>query len=163
VRVVGYVREAPGPESGDSVFAQTERIRRWVQHHGYQLVAMCQDSRSADPDREGYRALLGILAAAQADLVALARLDALSTDKIDQEIMLADLRRRGAAVAVTEDNEVDAIADPPGDAARRLVRDVLQKRDAYQRLVAETEEAPELTIELIPHGPRPPSGTAEAS
>lgn len=160
MRVVGYVREAPGPHDGDTVFAQSERIRRWALKNGYQVVAMCQDPRSAEhpSERDGYRALLGILDAEQADLVVLPSLAVLSADKIDQEILLRDLRRRGASVAVVEDAEQDALAEPPRDAARRFIRDVLSKRESHETLLREERPtappAPEVVVEIVP-GPEP--------
>ncbi len=71
MRVIGYVRDAPGPDDGDTVFVQSERIRRWVAHNRCQLVAVCQDTLGGDAvgDRDGYRALLGIISAGHVDPV----------------------------------------------------------------------------------------------
>ncbi len=165
MRVVGYVREVPGPEAGDTVFAQSERVRRWVQANGYHLVAMCQDPRSSDqPEgREGYGALLGILSAEQADMVVLSSLSALSADKIDQEIMLSDLRSRCGAVAVADEAEQEALSDPSPDAARRFVRDVLEKRETYGRWhqAEVVPGAPEVVVQFV--RPAPPPGEIQAS
>ena len=51
MRVVGYARELPDRSHGGSIFAQSERIRRWTTEQGYQLLAMCQDVRN--PSGEG--------------------------------------------------------------------------------------------------------------
>ena len=94
MKIVGYVREAPGRSDTDSTFAQTERIRRWALDSGNDVVAICQDHRDASSptDRTGYRALIDIVRAGTADAVVVATLDALSPDKIRQEIMLVDIR-----------------------------------------------------------------------
>ena len=171
MRVVGYTREVPGPEPGDTVFAQSERIRRWVRHNSYQLVAMCQDPRvpEAAASREGYRALLGILAAEQADMVVLPSLAALSADKVDQEIMLADLRARCGSVAVVDDAEQASLREPSLDPARQFVRDVLSKAETYQGLIeaAEDEGSPDepadVVVQLIPARRRKPPEDIQVS
>ncbi|MFQ5966799.1 MAG: recombinase family protein [Acidimicrobiia bacterium] len=166
MRVVGYTREVPGPEPGDTVFAQSERIRRWVRHNSYQLVAMCQDPRvpEAATSREGYRALLGILASDQADMVVLPSLSALSADKVDQEIMLADLRARCGSVAVVDDAEQASLSEPSPDPGRQFVRDVLSKAETYRELLEASEdegppdEAADVLVHLIPARRNPPPG-----
>ena len=167
MRVVGYVREAPGPEDGQTIFAQTEQVRRWVLKNRYHLIAMCQDPRSAEhpSQREGYRALLGILDASQADTVVVPSLDSFSADKIDQEIMLNDLRRRGASVVVTHDGDADAMAEPAPDPARGFIRDVLRKTESYSELLEEhpASDEPEVLVELVrPDGPTGGSGRDDA-
>lgn len=137
MRIVGYVREAPGRSDPDSTFAQTERIRRWALDTGNDVVAICQDHRdSADPaDRPGYRALIDIVRAGTADAVVLATITALSPDKIRQEIMLVDIRATGATVIATDEDSLAILADAGDDHARMVVRDVVAKvaeyRDAF--------------------------------
>lgn len=165
MRVVGYVREAPGPQEGDSAYAQAERIRRWVNESSHQLVAVCQDVRTPGRElgREGFRALLGIVSAGQVDAVVLPELSVLSPDKVTQEIMLWDLRRRSVSVVTTEESEVPALEDPPADSSRMLLRDVLAKIGDYlgevegigaSTIVAPTvlqvDEASDVIVELIP-------------
>lgn len=156
MRVVGYVRESPGPDDGETVFMQSERVRRWVDLNRYDLVAMCQDPRNPEPPtvRSGYQALLGILAAERADLVVVPNLEALSADKIDQEIMIDDLRSREVAVASVEDQDVALLSDPSPDPARRFIRDVLRKYSRYLSrfgTAPDTESVaqPTVTVELI--------------
>ncbi len=134
MRVVGYVRETPGPDTAETAFMQSERIRRWSERNSYQLIGVCQDARRADEaaEREGYAALLGIIASGQADIVALASLDALSPDKVAQEVMLWELRRTGTAIASTSEEDLGALSQPPTDPARLFIRDVLGKADRYQ-------------------------------
>ncbi len=177
MRVVGYVREIPGPETEATAFMQAERVRRWVARNAYQLVAICQDGGSpGDPaSRNGYRALLGIIAAQQADIVVVPALQALSVDKITQEIMLWDLRTRGVAVVATEEADIAALAEPPADPARLLVRDVLHKYAQYRVLLGSGPAAQrpfpteqpvddDVLIELVPvEEEQPPRREAAAS
>jgi len=133
MKIVGYVREAPGRSDTDSTFAQTERIRRWALDSGNDVVAICQDHRDASSptDRTGYRALIDIVRAGTADAVVVATLDALSPDKIRQEIMLVDIRATGATVIATDEDSLAALADAGDDHARMVVRDVVAKVAEY--------------------------------
>lgn len=155
MRVVGYVREMPGPETGDTAFMQSERIRRWVARNGYQLVSICQDARSSESDRDGFGALLGILAAGQADIVLVPTLEAFSADKVAQEVVLFELRARSVAVASTEEEDLDALAQPTVDPARLFIRDTLAKSfdftQAYQRTLSAPAEVaePDVIIEFV--------------
>jgi DNA invertase Pin-like site-specific DNA recombinase len=159
MRVIGYVRDAPGPDSGETVFVQSERIRRWVAHNRSQLVAVCQDALAGTaPDRrDGYRALLGIISAGHVDTVLIPDLTILSSDLMVQEIMLHDLRLRGVKVISTEDADLPALSDPAIDPSRLLIRDVLTKQQTYRAsfseiadLIVEGENDRDVLIELIP-------------
>ncbi len=170
LRVVGYVRETTGPQEGETAFAQSERIRRWVLDSGHQLVAVCQDVRHSGHalGRDGYRALVGIVTAGQVDAVVVASLAAFSLDKIIQEIILWELRSRGVSVLSATPEDLDELRDPPEDRARLLVRDVLARVVDHMRVSTGTgwsptavtleEEPTEAVIELIA-----PDGEPEAS
>ena len=159
MRVIGYVRDAPGPDSGDTVFVQSEHIRRWIAHNRFQLVAVCQDTLGSDAadDRDGYRALLGIISAGHVDTVLISELSVLSADIMVQEIMLADLRMRGVSVVSTHEADLAALADPATDPGRLLIRDVLMKQQTYRGRfsdvadqVAGADSDRDVLIELIP-------------
>ncbi len=159
MRVIGYVRDAPGPDDGDTVFVQSERIRRWVAHNRCQLVAVCQDTLGGDAvgDRDGYRALLGIISAGHVDSVLIPDLTVLSADLMVQEIMLGDLRVRGVNVISADETDLPALADPATDPSRLLIRDVLTKQQAYRNRfsdvaeqVVDTDSDRDVLIELIP-------------
>lgn len=143
---------------GESAFAQAERIRRTATAEGHQLVAVCQDVRQPGLalGREGYRALLGILAAGQVDGVMIASLHALASDVIAQEVAIWHLRRYGVAVLSATPEDVPELADPPGSDTRRLVRQVLHRVAEYDeatggrpRVMA---DEPQVIIELVPEG-----------
>ncbi len=167
MRVVGYVRDAPGPSESEPAFAQSERVRTWVHDSGHQLVAMCQDVRTPGHSlgRDGYRALIGIVESGEAEGVVLPDLTALSPDKITQEIMLWDLQNRGVTVLSTSRDDVGALTNPPHEQIRLIVRDVLAKVATHHEQVG-SEPPPglidltdatldvdsDVIIELIPPG-----------
>ena len=161
MRVVGYIREAPGPQEGDSAFSQSERIRRWVGDAGHQLVAVCQDIRHSGHalGRDGYKALVGIIGAGQVDAVVVASLETLSLDKVVQEILIWDLRNRGVTILSTDAADLDQLKEPPDDRSRLFVRDVLTR--VQEHVIASTEAwapsivpidatAADVVVELIP-------------
>lgn len=151
MRVVGYVREAHGPQEGTTAYGQSESIRRWVTETGHQLVAVCQDARHAGHalGREGYRALLGIIGAGQVDAVIVASLDALAVDKIVQEVMLWDIRSRSVTLLSADPAELADLKDPPDDPSRLLIRDVLARVGDYQE-TALVERPPMIVVEDVP-------------
>ncbi len=171
MRVVGYVRESQGLAESETAFAQGERIRRWVAEHGHHLVAVCRDTREpAGPSsREGYRALLHIVRSGDAEAVVVAELAVLSSDKVLQEIMIHDIRSWGVAVISTDVRELEDLAEPPADATRMVVRDVLARAGAYLDEFARTTPPavvtelpqPDVVVELVtdqPGGLPPRSG-----
>ena len=137
MRVVGYVRDSPDPSEAEPAFAQAERVRRWISDSGHQLVAICQDVRTPGRPlgRDGYRAMIGIIGTGEAQAVLLPFLDALSPDKVTQEIMLWDLRTRGIAVLSASEADLPQLSDPPEDSLRILVRDVLAKVGSHVEMV----------------------------
>lgn len=154
LNVVGYIREPSSAESGDSMFAQSERVRMWVARHGYHLVAMCQDSAGTRNQLDGFRALLGIAARGQADLAVIPSLAALSPDKVVQEMMLMRLRMHNLAVASTERADHEQLSEPAVDPARMLVRDILHRIEDYRELLAdEPDLEPAVPIQIVESGP----------
>lgn len=156
------MREAPDPREGEPAFAQSERVRRWASDGGHTLVALCQDLRTADgPERQGLRAVLDILRGGVATAVVVPDLTVLSPDKIVQEIMLRDLRARGATViSASEDDHVD-LEGSTRDRVRMIVRDVLTRLDEHQARLGDPEDAEDDTsvptdvvVELV--SPQPP-------
>lgn len=136
MRVAGYVRESLDPAEGRSAFAQQEEIRRHAAAHGMTVVAICQDLRGSPGPRDGYLALLGVLASAAVDAVLVPGLATLSPDHIVQEIMIGDLLARRVRVISTAESDLallDASSDP--GASRTLIRDVLERVREHQRAV----------------------------
>lgn len=175
MRVVGYVRDSPDPSEAEPAFAQAERVRRWINDSGHQLVAICQDVRTPGRPlgRDGFRAMIGIIGSGEAQAVLLPFLAALSPDKVAQEIMLWDLRSRGVAVLSASEEDLAQLEDPPQDSLRILVRDVLAKVGTHiemvgaaalpitappgqpelpivERIEADYEDDGDVVVELIP-------------
>ncbi len=160
MRVVGYVRELFAPQDADPAFVQGEEIRAWVRKSGHNLVSVCQDVRQEGHGlaREGYQALLGIIAGKGADGVVVPGLTALSPDLMTQEIIIWDLRRRG--VTVMSINEADHALLMTPTKERLLMRDVLARLEEYHEWAypavpeeeAEDDEdgGDEVVVELIP-------------
>ena len=144
MRVVAYVREAADPAGDRPAFVQQEEIRRFAAAHGLQVVALCQDVRSPGRalGREGYLSLLGVLASGNAAAVLLPGLATLSSDLVVQEIMLWDLRSRGALVLSTDPGDLDALAAAPPDADRQFVRHVLARVAEHGALAAASPTGP---------------------
>jgi len=141
VRVVGYIREAPSLEEGETAFAQSEQIRRWASEAGHHLIATCQDGR--DPTRplarDGYRALLDIARSGSADALIVSDLSVISPDKVTQEIMLDYLRELGLTIVSTNASDHDELRAIPGDHTRLIVRDVIAKVESFRREFAESD------------------------
>lgn len=158
MRVVGYVREQVGPEDAEPSFVQGEAIRSWVRKTGHNLVSVCQDVRQEGHDlgRDGFQALLGIIAGGGADGVVVPRLETLSPNLMTQEVMIWDLRRRGVAVLSIDETDHRVLLSPTKE--RLLIRDVLARLEDYFEWaypVAPAEEAAEdvddeVIVELIP-------------
>lgn len=148
MRVAAYVRELPS----SSAFAQSEQVRRWATHEGHHLLATFQDVRGpgGESTHGGLRALIGLTEAGGVDAVVVATLEAFSLDVIIQEVIMEDLRRRDVQVVSVAESDVRALAEPPADAARLFIRDVLARRQAYEDLGgAHSEPAEDVLIELI--------------
>jgi DNA invertase Pin-like site-specific DNA recombinase len=160
MRVVGYVRELFAPEDADPAFVQGEAIRAWVRKSGHNLISVCQDVRQEGHGlgREGYQALLGIVAGKGADGVVVPSLAALSPDLMTQEIIIWDLRRRGVSVLSINEADQTLLLTPTKE--RLLMRDVLARLEDYHEWAypAVAEEEPEdderggdeVVVELIP-------------
>ena len=160
MRVVGYVRELYGPADADPAFVQGEAIRGWVRSTGHHLVSVCQDVRQEGHGlgRDGYQALLGIVAGRGAEGVVVPRLSALSPDLMTQEIVIWDLRRRGVTVMSIDEADQQLLMTPTKE--RLLMRDVLARLEDYYEWAhlpvleeqAESDEEPgdEVVVELIP-------------
>ena len=144
MRVVAYVREAADPAEDRPAFLQQEEIRRFAAAHGLQVVALCQDVRSPGRalGREGYLSLLRVLAGGNAQAVLLPGVATLSSDLVVQEIMLWDLRSRGALVLSTDPGDLDALAAASPDADRQFVRHVLARVAEHGALAAASPAGP---------------------
>jgi len=171
---VGYIRETSA--DGEPAFAQSEKIRRWINENGHRLIALCQDVRTPGHavGREGLQSIVGIISAGQVDAVVVPSLSTFSSDKVTQEVIMSALRLNEVTLLSTEIDDVDMLADPPADNLRMVVRDVLAKQTRFQEIltlptkddsesdVIRIDESPDVVIELIPpqHNDALPAGQA---
>ncbi|MDJ0954295.1 MAG: recombinase family protein [Acidimicrobiia bacterium] len=165
MRVVGYIREASA--EGEPAFAQSEKIRRWINENGHRLIALCQDVRTPGHPvgREGLQSIIGIVSAGQVDAVVVPSLSTFATDKVTQEVIISALRSSGITLLSTDIDDVAQLSDPPTDQVRLIVRDVLAKQSRFEEIlrvpvpeepepeVIRIDEAPDVVIELIPPEP----------
>lgn len=149
MRVVGYVREGPGRGDTETSYAQEEQIRRWIRDTGHRLVAIFRD---VEADRDGFRAMLDVLDADDAEAVVVADLRALSPDVVVQEVVLHDLRSRGVVVASTNPADGPAL-DGAGPPVRVVVRDVLARFDDHRSALRRQPEPREGSEPEVPVTP----------
>lgn len=162
VRIVGYIREASA--EGEPAFAQSEKIRRWINENGHRLVALCQDVRTPGHSvgREGLQSIVGIISAGQVDAVVVPSLGTFSADKVTQEVIMSALRLNEVTLLSTDPDDIDMLTDPPADNLRMIVRDVLAKQTRFEEIlslpikdepdpqVVRIDETADVVIELIP-------------
>jgi hypothetical protein len=107
-----------------------------------------------------------IVASGAAEAVVVPNLDTFSPDKIVQEIMVRDLRSRGAVVISALESDHRNLENPTPDRVRTLVRDVLTRLDEHEARFAAPKPAGELheldndglpvTVEMISPEPDEP-------
>ncbi len=162
MRIVGYIREASA--EGEPAFAQSEKIRRWINENGHRLVALCQDVRTPGHSvgREGLQSIVGIISAGQVDAVVVPSLGTFSADKVTQEVIMSALRLNEVTLLSTDPDDIDMLTDPPADNLRMIVRDVLAKQTRFEEIlslpikdepdpqVVRIDETADVVIELIP-------------
>ena len=162
MRVVGYIREASA--EGEPAFAQSEKIRRWINENGHRLVALCQDVRTPGHTvgRDGLQSIIGIISAGQVDAVVVPSLATFAADKVSQEVIMSALRGNGITLLSANPDDLDQLSDPPTDQVRLIVRDVLAKHARFEEIlrlpkpaepepeVVRIDEAPDVVIELVP-------------
>jgi hypothetical protein len=138
MRVAAYVRESADPTDERTAFTQQEEIRRYASAQGLHVIAVCQDTRN--PGRslglDGYRSLLNLLDSGTAEGVLLPGLATLSADLVLQEIMLWDLRSRGAQIISTDPTDLGVLGAESPDPTRLFVRDTLARVAEHAATVA---------------------------
>ncbi len=141
MRVVGYVREIADATVSEIAYAQNEAIRLWANKHGHHVVAICQDIRTAGHElgRDGLRAMLGIIETGEPDAVVVSNLAVFAGDKIAQEILIWDLRKRGVTIISTLEDDAAALHEPSSEELRKVVRLVLAGVESHQQMIAGRE------------------------
>jgi DNA invertase Pin-like site-specific DNA recombinase len=127
IRVSGYGQtNRLGPQM------QEATIRQWAEAHGHAIGELYRDTISGTLlERPGLGGALQALR--KGDLLVVARLDRLARDLMTQELLLKDIRRRGADVISCAEGEQGWLADDPDDPSRKMIRQVLGAVAEYDR------------------------------
>ena len=120
-------------ENGLGLAAQERSIRALLRERHVRPARFFED-RGASGAVEDRPALSELLEALEAgDVVVVARLDRLARDLLTQEVLLRDIRQRGADVVSCSPAESDYLHDDPHDPTRRLIRQVLGSVSEFER------------------------------
>ncbi len=128
--LIAYLRSPDGRSEDDtaSLDAQRDALRTWARKKRHRIVDVIIDDTSVmSLDRR--LGLVDAVAAVQQDNVdglVLYRLADLADELVEQEQLLAELRRLGAKVYTLSTDEVAELRSRPADPLRQLVRQVLQ-------------------------------------
>ena len=120
-------------EEGHSLDAQEAAVREHAKANGLNLVRIVRGESSSEAvkDRPDLGELLDTLQ--PGTVLVVPRLDALARDLPTQEVLLRDIRERGAEVASCSRAEADSLADDPNDPTRKLIRQVLGAVADFER------------------------------
>lgn len=130
----GYVRVSTvGQGDGYGPEIQRRAIEAWAQEHGAELLELFTDIgiSGAVLERPGLDRALRALRAGETLVVY--RLDRLARDLVTQELLLREIRRRGAELASCSEAERAYLSDDPTDPARKLIRQVLGAVAEFER------------------------------
>jgi site-specific DNA recombinase len=127
---VSTIRQAT---EGLGLAAQEKAIRSFLRQHRSRAGHFYVDGgvSGAVEDRPALSELLHRIA--PGDVVLVARIDRLARDLLVQEVLLADIRKRGGDVASCSPTESDFLADDPHDPTRKLVRQILGAISEFER------------------------------
>ena len=115
---------------------QDRAVRSWAAEQGAEIVATVVDEKGRDEHRIGARA--GLLEAitrvhdGDGDLVCFASLADLDADLVVQEFLLEHARTRNVAMASADADDQAALADPPADPHRGLIRRIMREIPALE-------------------------------
>jgi DNA invertase Pin-like site-specific DNA recombinase len=129
-----YIRVSTnGQADGLGPDLQEQSIRAWAQSHSLRVEHVYFDEgvSGALEDRPALAEAMREMKAG--DVLVVARLDRLARDLITQELLLRDIRRRGADVVSCAEGEQTFLAEDPNDPSRKLVRQLLGAIAEYDR------------------------------
>lgn len=122
-------------ERGLDARAQRDAIERCARERRLTVVGMVAE-HEADPlgsiaERDGVGELLERIREGEAEGIVVASLDRLSPDLVLQELIIAEARRVGCVLVSANDDEAAALAEPPADEMRALVRRAIGETDRF--------------------------------
>ncbi len=134
-RALGYVRVSTQKqaEEGFGLDVQAAAVKEWARNSDARLLAIIRDEgvNGTLEERPGLAELLGRLEPGM--VVVVPRLDRLARDLMTQEILLRDIRRKGADLVSTSKAEAEYLAEDPNDPTRKLIRQVLGAVAEFER------------------------------
>jgi hypothetical protein len=138
MRLVAYASVSTERERWKGSLLEQQRVvQAWADREKHRMVASFADEAPADldsfPEREGLGNALEALKHHKADALVIEHLDRLSPSLVLQELLMEEIERSGARVLSTDPEDAPALADPPQDARRALVREVVRTAPAYER------------------------------
>lgn len=130
---VGYIRVSTATQAdGFGPEIQEHAIREWFgdRHRGFKLF---RDEGVSGKllERPGLAEAIGALG--KDDVLVVARLDRLARDLITQELLLREIRGRGARLISCAPGEQAWLTDDPDDPSRKLIRQLLGAVSEYER------------------------------
>lgn len=137
MRAIGYVRTSIDASLADvrTIDEQRSAIESWARAKHHDLVAITSDvGRTAGPRlgrRAGLADALGMIREQDADAIVVTSLDRLSPDEVEQELIRAELIRRGGRVVSLRRADARALGEHPA-AERALIRQVLATAAAFE-------------------------------
>lgn len=138
MRLVAYASVSTERERWKgSLLEQQRMVQAWADREKHRVVASFADDAPADlesfPEREALGNALDAVKRERADALVIERLDRLTPSLVLQELLMDEIERTGARVVSTHPDDAPALADPPQDARRALVREVIRTGPAYER------------------------------
>jgi DNA invertase Pin-like site-specific DNA recombinase len=133
-KYIGYIRVSSVGQAADGygLDIQEQAVRARVGEHHRKLEVYRDEGVSGRLlDRKGLSEALR--AVDKGDVVIVPRLDRLARDLISQELLLAEVRRRGGRLWSCADGEQAYLDDDPDDPSRRMIRQVLGAVSEYER------------------------------
>jgi DNA invertase Pin-like site-specific DNA recombinase len=129
----GYIRVSTnGQADGLGPEIQEDQVRNvlGVTHWGMEVFRDIGVSGTL-LQRPGLAEVLGILE--KGDVLVVPRLDRLARDLITQELLLREIRNRGAKLLSCAEGEQAYLEDAPDDPSRKMIRQVLGAVAEYER------------------------------
>ena len=140
VALVAYLRAS---KEGPSTLAEQEAaVRAWAQARRHRIVAVLHDLTAELERRRGLAEAFALVGAGQASGLVMSRIRILADHVVEQEQLVAEIRRLGGRVHVLSNTAPDGdqgvgsdTVGENGETFRRLVREVLHRAAGNERSI----------------------------
>ena len=137
---MAYLRAA---KEGSSTLAEQEAaVRAWAQARRHRIVAVLHDLTAELEGRSGLAEAFALVGAGQASGLVMSRIRILADHVVEQEQLVAEVRRLGGRVHILSSAASDDVQEVGGDTAgdngetfRRLVREILHRAAGNERSI----------------------------